>query len=189
MPTPFELLIGALALVGFGVLFLHGRRLLAAWRLYRGTRVLMCPENREIVAVEVDAGHAAWTSGGHPELRLSECTRWPEKAGCGQECLEQIEKAPEACRLKTIVEGWYRSKPCVYCGRAFGEIHWHDRKPALRAPDGALIGWMEFPPERFLEVLADHQAVCGDCYLAESFRRDHPELVTDRLPRSGPPPA
>jgi hypothetical protein len=26
-----------------------------------------------------------------PHLRLSECSRWPERQGCGQECLSQIE--------------------------------------------------------------------------------------------------
>lgn len=188
MPTPFLLVLGVAALVGLGVIVLHGRRALQAWRRYRGTRVVVCPESREMVAVEVDAGRAAWSSPGRrPELLLEDCTRWPEKADCGQECLSQIEAAPEACRLRTIVEGWYRSRPCVFCGRAFGAIHWHDRKPALRQPDGQLVDWMEFEPERVMDVLASYDAVCRDCFVAESFRKDHPELVVDRTARPGPP--
>ena len=60
MPTPFQLVLGVAVLVGLGVLFLFGRRLARAFVAYRGTRVVVCPENREMVAVAVDAGHAAW---------------------------------------------------------------------------------------------------------------------------------
>jgi hypothetical protein len=190
MPTPFQLVLGVAVLVGLGVLFVFGRRALAAWLRFRGTRVVECPENHELVAVEVDAPHAAWsTPQGRPELRLEDCTRWPEKAGCGQECLSQIEASPEGCRVRTILADWYEAKACAFCGRTFGEIQWHDHKPALLAPDGTLATWASFAPEQVNDVLARHKPVCWDCHLAESFRRDHPELVTERPPRSGPPPS
>ena len=190
MPTPIQLVLGVAALVGLGALIVHGRRALCAWLRYRGTQVVVCPENHELVAVEVDTRHAAWSSPQRkPELRLEECTRWPEMAGCDQDCVKQIESAPDLCRLRTIVEGWYRSKPCVFCGRAFGEIRWHDRKPALRAPDGSLIDWLDFEPQRIVDILVSHEAVCRDCYQAEIFRAQHPELVTDRSRPSGPPPS
>ena len=32
---------------------------------------------------------------GPPELRLTACSRWPEKAGCGQPCLSQIAASPQ----------------------------------------------------------------------------------------------
>ena len=111
MPTPFQLVLGVAVLVGLGVLFVFGRRLARAFLAYRGTRVVVCPENREMVAVQVDAGHAALSaSQGRPDLRLESCTRWPEKAGCGQECLGQIESAPEACLLRNILGDWYQGK-------------------------------------------------------------------------------
>ena len=114
MPTPFQLVLGVAVLVGLGVLVLFGRRLLGAFLEYRGTRVVVCPENREMVAVTVDAGHAAFTAPqGRPDLRLEACTRWPEKAGCGQECLGQIESAPEACLLRNILGDWYQGRRCV----------------------------------------------------------------------------
>ncbi len=119
MPTPFQLVLGVAVLVGLGVLFVFGRRLAGAWAKYRGTRVVVCPENREMVAVHVDAGHAAFSaSQGHPDLRLESCTRWPEKAGCGQECLGQIESAPEACLLRTILGDCPSSSPTGRPGRA-----------------------------------------------------------------------
>jgi hypothetical protein len=188
MPTPFELVLGVAALVGLGVLILFGRRTLRAWLGYRGTRVVVCPENREVAAVEVDALHAAWSAPqGRPELRLEDCTRWPEKAGCGQDCLRQIESAPEACLVRTILSDWYRAKPCALCGRVFGEIRWHDHKPALLTPDGSLRTWSSFAPEQVRDVLADHRPVCWSCHQAESFRHDHSELVTERPQRTRSP--
>ena len=34
--------------------------------------------------------------------------------------------------------------------------------------------------EQLPEIFATHQPVCWNCHIAESFRRLHPELVTDR---------
>jgi hypothetical protein len=190
MPTPLQLVTGVVALVGLGALLVFGRRLVAAWIKYRGTRVVVCPENREMVAVSVDARHAALSSsGGHADLRLETCTRWPEMAGCGQDCLSQIEAAPEACLLRNILADWYRGKCCVFCQREMQVIHWHDHKPALVTPDGKIVGWEGFRAEQVLAVLATHKPVCWDCQVAESFRREHPELVTDRPSRPGTPPS
>lgn len=190
MPLPMALVLGVFALVGLGALYVFGRRLAVAFARYRGTRVVVCPENRELVAVEVDARHAAFTaSQGRIDLRLDSCTRWPEKAGCGQECLGQIESAPEACLLRSILCDWYQGKSCALCGRAFHRFHWHDHQPGLRAPDGTVRGWTSFRPEQVIDVLATHQPVCWDCRVSETFRREHPELVTDRPPRSGLPPS
>ena len=190
MPTPLQLVLGTAVLVGLGVLFVFGRRLAGAWMKYRGTRVVVCPENREMVTVTVDAGHAAFSaSQGRPDLRLESCTRWPEKGGCGQECLGQIESAPEACLLRSILADWYQGKTCAFCGREFHAIHWHDHEPGLVAPGGAILAWDAFRPEQVLDVLATHEPVCWDCRVAESFRREHPELVTDRPAPPGPPPS
>ena len=190
MPTPFQLVLSVAVLAGLGVLVIFGRRLAGAWMTYRGTRVVVCPENREMVTVKVDAGHAAFSaSQGRPDLRLESCTQWPEKGGCGQECLGQIESAPEACLLRSILADWYQGKTCAFCGREFHAIHWHDHEPGLVAPGGAILAWDAFRPEQVLDVLATHKPVCWDCRVAESFRREHPELVTDRPAPPGPPPS
>jgi hypothetical protein len=190
MAAPFQLVAGVGALVGLGVLCLLGRRVLRAWMRYRGTRIVVCPESLEMVAVEVDAGHAAATAPqGRPQLRLEACTRWPERAGCGQECLGQIESAPEACLLRNILADWYGGKSCAMCGRVFGPIRWHDHAPALLSPGGATVEWSAFAPEQVVDVLASHEPVCWDCHVVETFRHEHPELVTERPPRLGPPPS
>jgi len=190
MPTAFQLVLGVAALVGLGGLFLFVRRLVGTWLAYRGTRIVVCPETREMVAVEVDARHAALSAPqGRPELRLESCTRWPERKECGQECLGQVESAPEACLLRSILNDWYAGKACAYCGRKFEAVEWHDHKPALLSPEGTLVDWTGFRPEQVIDVLARHRPVCWNCSVSEAFRRQHPELVTDRPPRLGPPPS
>jgi hypothetical protein len=190
MPATFQFVLGVAVLVGLGVLFVFGRRLAGAFQRYRGTRVVVCPENREMVAVEVDSRHVASTAAqGRPDVRLESCTRWPERAGCGQECLGQIESAPEACLLRNILADWYQGKSCTLCGRPFHAIHWHDHKPGLVGPDGRIVAWDGFRAEQVVDVLATHEPVCWDCRLAEGFRRENPGLVTDRPAPPGPPPS
>ena len=190
MPSPIQLVLGVAVLVGLGGLFLFGRRLVRAYVAYRGTRIVVCPETREMVAVEVDARHAALSAPqGRPQLRLDACTRWPERKDCGQECLGQVESAPEACLLRSILADWYRGKSCAFCGRAFGAIAWHDHRPGLVSPEGEFLDWTGFRPEEVLDVLAKHKPVCWDCRVSEGFRREHPELVVERPARLGPPPS
>lgn len=148
----------------------------------KGKRVLTCPETGESVGADLDAGHAAATSilGGKPALSLTDCTRWPERAGCDQACLHQLEGAPDSCKLQSLLSEWYRGQKCTFCRTPFGEINWVDHKPALLAPDLRTIEWKDVRPEMVDLVLTTHEAVCWNCHIAESFRREHPELVTDR---------
>ena len=83
-----------LALVGIFVVLmfpaLWGRVL---YQQYEGSRVVTCPENKRQVAVSIDAMHAAVTGLSRPpDIRLSDCTRWPERRNCGQECLPEALK-------------------------------------------------------------------------------------------------
>ena len=62
----------------------------------RGRRTVVCPENHESVTVELDNKFAFKTAlRGEEHERLQSCSRWPEKAECGQECLAQINPSPE----------------------------------------------------------------------------------------------
>ena len=75
------------------------------WLKYRGQRVVTCPETKQSAGVVVDATHAAATVFGKAlELRLSECSRWPEKAGCGQECLSEIRESGADCLVRNIID-------------------------------------------------------------------------------------
>ncbi len=84
----FSLALFALAICVVLLLpFLLGTGL---YRQYSGVRVVTCPENHRQVAVSFDAMRAAQTAvAGDPSLRIAGCSRWPERAGCGQECIPQ----------------------------------------------------------------------------------------------------
>jgi ferredoxin len=146
---------------------------------FRGTRIVTCPVTRDTVAVEVDAAHAALTAPIRPDLRLTACTLWPERAHCGQTCLDQIEAAPESCLLRSILAHWYEGKVCVLCGRVFTAVRWIDHRPALLAPDGRTVEWREIDAAGVYHVLDTHRPACWNCHVAESFRRDFPDRVLD----------
>ncbi len=147
---------------------------------FKGTRIVTCPETHETVAVEVDASQVAFSTLENLHLQLRQCTRWPERENCGQECLSQVEDAPADCLLKSIIAKWYSGKTCAICGKPIGDIHAFDHKPALLGPDHATLEWSEFRPEKVSEVLSTHKPVCWDCHIASTFRRQHPEMVVDR---------
>jgi len=75
------------------------------WFRYRGVRVITCPENLESAAVTIDAGRAArmMAIAGDKDLHLKTCSRWPEMAGCAEDCLAQIEGSNDGCSLKALV--------------------------------------------------------------------------------------
>lgn len=181
--TALELLTVPVALAGLERLSVAGR----AYLKWRGTRLITCPETRQPAAVGLDTKRAAATAVlGASRLGLKDCSLWPERQGCGQVCLRQIESAPAACLVRTILSRWYADKPCTFCGRPFGEIHWHDHKPGLLSPDGRTTGWGELRPEWIPAVLATHRPVCWDCHIAETFRRRFPERVVENPSRATP---
>lgn len=149
---------------------------------YRGERLVTCPENHQTAAVNVDAVHAAFS-----DVRLSTCSRWPERAGCDQRCLSQIAEAPSNCLVSNIVTAWYEGTSCVLCHRPIGAIAWHEKPPALISRDGAAFEWSEIPHEMLPQVLQTCKPLCWNCYLAESFRREFPKLPVERK-RPTPPP-
>src|ERR1044072_1415781 len=62
-----------------------------------------CPDHRRPAGVRLDATYAALSGlGNGPKLRLESCSRWPERSNCGQECLSQLEEAPQACLVRNI---------------------------------------------------------------------------------------
>src|SRR5271169_1263821 len=147
---------------------------------YRGKRIVTCPETHKLVAVDVDAKQAALGAFlTEPTLRLNECSRWPERQDCGQECLQQIEADPENCLVWNIVSKWYEGKTCVYCHKPIGTLHHLDHAPALLGPEHDTVEWNQLRPEQLPEVFRTHRPVCWNCHVAQNFRHVHPELVVD----------
>jgi hypothetical protein len=157
-----------------------------AYLLYRGKMLVKCPETGKPAAVHVDTLKAVKdTLLGRQALQLDQCSRWPERADCGQDCLSQIEDDPKSCLVWTAVTEWYGSKDCVICKRPFNEVHWHDRPPALLTPDHKTAQWNEIPAEKLPEVFSTYLPICWSCHMAHRFRTEHPELVVDRPSNRG----
>jgi hypothetical protein len=152
-----------------------------AWRTYRGVHVIQCPETRKPAAVRVDTGHAAVATvvDDTPDVRLASCSRWPERAGCDQACVPQIERDPEETRFDTILNDIFADQSCALCGCRIPGVSAVGHKPAFRGPDGKTTPCDAIAPERVYEVLESHRLVCWNCDVAETFRREHPELVID----------
>lgn len=178
MYTTVALLITAVTAVGlwFGI-----RWLVRSSSRFGGPRIVTCPETHKPAIVEVDSLHATLTSAvGLPDIRLRECSRWPIREQCGQECLMDLDVAPESCLVSGVLMRWYRDKDCVFCKKPFPELHWVDHRPALLGTDGTLLSWSEVNLDKLPEVLETHSPVCWDCYITQEFRLDHPDLVTFR---------
>ena len=157
------------------------RWLVRSYSTYRGTRTVICPETKRPTVVEVDALHASLTSTvGLPDIRLQDCARWPMKEQCGQECLLDLDVAPERCLISGVLMRWYRDRKCVYCGKVFSEVQWADHRPALLSPEGELRTWNAVTMDEITNVMKTHAPVCWDCYIAQDFRLAHPDLVVLR---------
>jgi hypothetical protein len=181
--TPLNYLLIAAGSVVAAYAILRFVRAFRVYLTFRGNRLVSCPENHRAAAVRVAAGKAALEATvGTQQLRLSTCSRWPGRRDCPQECLAQIEEAPKACLVLTIVNRWYQGRACAYCHKAFGEIHWHDHPPALLSEGLKTVQWNEIPAEHLQDALGTHRPVCWSCHVAKTFRRAHPELVVDRTP-------
>ena len=179
--TGMILIVIVVLVVAVGLFVFRAIPGVRAYFRYRGERLVTCPENHHAAAVDVDSRQAAAGAFlSEPTLRLKECSRWPEREGCGQECLQQIEVDPENCLVWNIVSKWYEGKKCVFCHKTFGPLRHMDHAPALLDPERRSVEWRELRPEQLPEVFATHQPICWNCHVAETFRRLHPELVVDR---------
>jgi len=148
---------------------------------YRGKRLITCPETHKVEAVDVDTKEAALGAFlSEPTLHLSRCSRWPERADCGQDCLQQIQSDPENCLVWNIVSKWYEGKKCALCHKPFEPLHHLDHAPALCSPDHKTLEWKDVPPQKLPEVFAGCQPICWNCHVIETFRRLHPELIVER---------
>jgi hypothetical protein len=168
------------AVVAILVIAFVVRPMIRSFRKYSGPLVVECPDNHNHAAVEVNKSAALQSAFGTPKLELDRCSRWPEKSGCGQECLRQIEAQPEDCLVRNILTRWYEGKSCVVCHKPLEEIDWQSRKPALMGPENETREWNEIPPEAVPSVLQTHQPICWDCHIALKFHQEHGDRVVER---------
>lgn len=177
--TTFLMALGALA--GAVLLWLSARTFLAL----SGDRVIVCPDNHEPAGVRLQTFKGALRAlAGNDPLRVAGCSRWPEKAGCAQDCLREIRAAPDGCLVRARIAAWYEGKRCARCQTDVSPAHWRHNPPALRAPDGGTCAWRQIAAADIPRVLATHEPVCFDCHVISSLVRQHPGRAFVRPPRS-----
>ena len=155
---------------------------------FRGKMLVTCPETRKPAAVKVATWRATLAALlGRRDIELSNCSRWPEREDCGQDCICQITADPESHRVWSIASQWFDGKKCVYCRKPIEKVSHFDRRPALLNAERKTIEWDRIPAEKLPEALCGCLPVCWSCHITETFLREHPERVVFRpWKRSGP---
>jgi hypothetical protein len=178
--TVFTIIVAVLVLAA-ALFFVRAIPSVRTFVTYRGKRLVTCPETQKPEAVDIAAAEAGFgVFFNEPTVRLKDCSRWPERQNCGQDCLKQIEADSNGCLVWNIVSQWYEGKNCVFCRKPIGSLHQWDHAPALLGQDFRTAEWKDVRPEELPHIFSTCQPVCWNCHVAETFRRLHPELVTDR---------
>ena len=155
-------------------------RAIRVWGRLRGARLVTCPATGRPAAVRIDAKHAAVSTlvAARPEARIVDCSLWATCGTCDRGC--RFEALARESALRNVVDHWYAQKKCVYCGKLIGTAQSSGHNAALRTPQGVTHEWSEVPANRMVDSLKVDRAVCWNCHVAETFRREYPDMVTDR---------
>ena len=79
------------AIAALGLVYVVFPVVTDAFMNYRKRRNLTCPEEGKTASIQLDAKTAALTAArGKLQLRIRDCSLWPEKRVCGQRCLAQL---------------------------------------------------------------------------------------------------
>ena len=71
-----------------------GWALVPIWRRARAARHVYCPAASHTAVVSLDPWYAARMHAlGNRELRVKDCSQWPQRCNCGQACRVQIGTA------------------------------------------------------------------------------------------------
>ena len=172
-----------IALLVLAVLLVYLIIAVRTWARVRGARVVVCPETQTQVAVNVDVGHAITTAiREKADLRLTSCSRWPERQDCDQPCVKQIEMAPADTRATTIAAHFFSRERCAICRRRIDPPGHVTLQPGFMDPaTNNVERWNELPTKDLPRAIATWRPLCGNCTLAELFRQRSADRVTDRL--------
>lgn len=67
-----------------------------AWRRFRTARSVVCPGTGGVAGVRIHAVAAAVGAAfDRLPLKVASCSHWPERKGCGQECVDAFRAEPK----------------------------------------------------------------------------------------------
>lgn len=79
------------AIAALGLVYVVFPVVMDAFMRYRKSRRVSCPEAGKAADINIDARLAALQAGlGKTKLQVAHCSMWPERKGCGQNCLVQV---------------------------------------------------------------------------------------------------
>lgn len=170
-------LIVAAAFSGWGVWY--AGRAFRVWRRFGSERLVTRPEPKQPAAAHIDVALAvASGSGSAPASRQSGSHRAEERGACDEASLETAH-LPEA-PASAVVKQWARSRTCALCRGPVTESWFAGHHIALLEPTGMTREWVDVGADRLALALATSLPLCWNCHVAATFRRTHPELITDR---------
>jgi len=142
----------------------------------RGRQPVICPDSGQPVDVEVDNKFAFWSAlRGQEHSRLESCTRWPEKADCGQECLAQIEPSPE--NVERLLTKWYEGKSCAICTRALSPSDWRRSRLAVLNEQQKIFELRDMYLDELQATLQNMRPLCWNCHQEERARQATPARI------------
>jgi hypothetical protein len=78
-------------IAGIGLVYVVLPVMLDVFMRYRKIRRVTCPEEKKTALMNVNAKAAALAAAqGKNQLRVINCSLWPEKRDCAQRCLAQV---------------------------------------------------------------------------------------------------
>lgn len=161
-------LVGAVVLTGLPVMLS-----LQDYYQNRGRRRVTCPDSKQPVEVVVDRKFVfRMALRGQEHSRLESCSRWPEKADCGQECLAQLDPSPE--NIDRLLTQSYAGKACAICARSLTPADWRGSRLGVLDQSGKLLELREMTLERLASVLENMRPLCWKCHQEERARRAVP---------------
>jgi hypothetical protein len=175
-PRTFVIWIFVGAVAAWGAWYLRNAYLV--WKRLHGARVVTCPETGQPAAVRFDIASAVTSKSGVGTARLESCSRWDERGPCEQPCAHAAE-APESA-ASAIVTAWIDGRHCATCGHELVELGSVGHHVALLDASGVTREWVDIAADRLPLALSTSVPICWDCHVAETLRRLHPELVTER---------
>lgn len=80
-------LIAVGAVMALGLMYVLVPLAAHTFQRYRNRKVLHCPQTQGLAEVDIDAPRAALSSlFRRPILRIKDCSLWPGRKGCDQDC-------------------------------------------------------------------------------------------------------
>lgn len=85
--NPLLLIAG---IVAIGLVFVMIPVFIDAYRRYRYRKVITCPQTHSLAEVNIKAGLGALGAAvGRPVMRVNNCSLWPKRKGCDENCVAE----------------------------------------------------------------------------------------------------